>query len=338
MQRQTFSDKRVHVVQVGMDTNQTFVQNLAGPASEWDASIDWLLGSISEDRHHRKEYITGIAVEPVQEHINALLPYAVNLPLVAFVQTALGDADDPGAKIHMVTKDTHDRIIEQVEQSKRSDVTTHLVYLRNMSCVGRVHPAWKMHNDWLHAMFGIEVGADEVPTGVWTLAKLASELELCGCELLILDTEGHDAKILRSMIDHCRDAKIVEAWPDVIQFETQGHCDAVEGPGTEWAVIKLLLSNGYLLVHYSHRNTQLIRKEAIRQGTSKKRLRRWSGWFVCAWCRRRGRFPYISTADHIICQRCICTYKKWQSARMRRVRSRAGAWVSSRAGSHAQGQ
>ena len=58
-----------------------------------------------------------------------------------------------------------------------------------------------------------------------TFDTLAHLLNFRGCELLIVDTEGFDVEMLRSMIDHCL-LRGEEAWPYVIQFETQGLCDS----------------------------------------------------------------------------------------------------------------
>ena len=63
-------------------------------------------------------------------------------------------------------------------------------------------------------------------TNMWTYGKLAKELDFSGCELLVIDAEGDDTKILRSMISHCWETG--KGWPDMIAFETQGHCDNKE--------------------------------------------------------------------------------------------------------------
>ena len=47
-----------------------------------------------------------------------------------------------------------------------------------------------------------------------------------GCEVLAVDAEGYDTKILRSLIAYCR--KHPEQWPELIPFETMGHCDRHE--------------------------------------------------------------------------------------------------------------
>merc|ERR1712048_1150337 len=96
---------------------------------------------------------------------------------------------------------------------------------------------------------------------IWTWAKLATTFNFAGCELLVIDTEGYDTKILRSMIAHCREH--TNDWPDVIQFETMGHCDRHEGLGSEKQIIRLLEDEGYTLVAMSDLNSHLVRKAAL---------------------------------------------------------------------------
>ena len=88
---------------------------------------------------------------------------------------------------------------------------------------------------------------------------LAHELNFSGCQVLIVDTEGHDAAVFRSMISHCKN-RSPEEWPWLIQFETMGNCDLVEGKGTEWGIINTLVEYGYALVHFSWNDTQLVLK------------------------------------------------------------------------------
>ena len=59
-----FHGKHLNVVQIGLGTFGTFVQNLA--REESDASIKWLLRACSETYPER---LSGVAVEPVREHL-----------------------------------------------------------------------------------------------------------------------------------------------------------------------------------------------------------------------------------------------------------------------------
>ena len=48
-----FGGKRVNVVQVGLGTNSTFMQNVAGEPHEWDSNTAWLMETVVEKRAAR---------------------------------------------------------------------------------------------------------------------------------------------------------------------------------------------------------------------------------------------------------------------------------------------
>ena len=63
----------VHVVQIGLGTNATFIQNVASPYDEdLDKGIEWILQSVSSRLFPSS--LTGVAVEPAAEHAQALRP------------------------------------------------------------------------------------------------------------------------------------------------------------------------------------------------------------------------------------------------------------------------
>ena len=67
----------------------------------------------------------------------------------------------------------------------------------------------------------------------------------------------------------------------MIHFETQGHCDKLEGGGVEWEIIAALEKVGYTLVHYSYYNTHLARtKELFHNG----RVKYWAGSLLSSRC------------------------------------------------------
>ncbi len=287
-----FGGKRVNVVQVGLGTNSTFMQNLAGEPHEWDSNTAWLMETVVEKRAER---ITGVGVEPVEEHLRALLNGPMRrLPRVALVQAALGEVEKEGACVHALTPSARDVLMQKVPRRHRRELSRNLEFLLNMSCIGQEHPDFGAYSQWIHDAFGVDVKLASLQTDIWSYGRLAGELNFRGCELLIVDTEGHDAMVLRSMIKHCLAEQCSsggDAWPDVIQFETMGHCDRVEGWGTEWAAIEALEGQGYILIHYSHCNTQL---DLERRLETKAKLEKWVAKFTCGKCQVRHLFPYIS--------------------------------------------
>ena len=87
---------------------------------------------------------------------------------------------------------------------------------------------------------------------LWTWMKLTEQLNFCGCELLIVDAEGHDTAVLCSMLAHCKERlrNGLYEWPNVIQFETMGHCNKKEVFGAEWGIITAVEAEDYALYLY----------------------------------------------------------------------------------------
>ena len=300
--RQSFDGRDVHVVQVGLGTNSTFIHNFRGNVEDWDSTIAWMLEVVSEDKPGA---ISGVGVEPVFQHVDTLQQGLHSaLPNVALVCAALGDRDCDGVDVHVLTQAHHDDLLRSVPEHLRYDLQYHLEYILNMSCVSAVHPDFLVHRSWLYDRYGVWVTLERMRTEMWSWQKLCCEFNFRGCELLIVDTEGHDAAILRSMILHCQKQEHcgVDAWPRVIQFETMSHCDKMEGEGTEWNVIWDLERHGYTMLHFSHHNSHLVRRDAL---NSNERVRAWAWSFRCHRCFDRWRFPYFTDGDAVLhCQQC----------------------------------
>ena len=106
-----FCSRRINVVQVGLGTNTTFLQNLAGADHEWDRNIAWLLEVVSDSP---PQCITGVAIEPVREHIEVLRTIASrSMPRVALLQIALG-AKNMRSTLHMLSKSRHNQVLRTV--------------------------------------------------------------------------------------------------------------------------------------------------------------------------------------------------------------------------------
>ena len=134
------------------------------------------------------------------------------------------------------------------------------------------------------------------------------KLNFLGCELLIIDAEGCGAAILRSLMAYCRgeEHNSRNAWPYVIQFETMGHCDRLEGGNAEWNTIAELQHAGYTLVAYSHYNSQLVRLEAL----NFPHIDKWVDKLQCWGCNTRKSYPYIFApfrdgGPPIMCRGCL---------------------------------
>ena len=307
----------MNVVQIGLGTFGTFIQNLAGERHESDNMISWLLKSCSERQPSR---VTGVSVEPVPEHIQGLRAHARRLPNMELVQVAVGGEDLEGTqKIYVLSSATHQALLSSVPKWQRWALEADLLYLRNMSCVGGEHPAIQKFNERFRSIYGLTAPTEPLQISVWSYSRLASEFGFCGCEVLLVDAEGCDTQILRSMVAHCeaKDFLGSNAWPEVIQFETMGHCDQREGVGAEANMVTQLKKCGYLLVYWNYYNMILVRRQILKRQVDRQRsqhLQKWIRTLRCKQCRRSGQqgqpgLPYTTHAGNIFCWQC---YKAWR--------------------------
>jgi hypothetical protein len=295
----------VNFVQIGLGTNATLIQNLAGTWGEWSNTIEWLLQATSETR---PAFVRGVAVEPVKDLVRQHQPQSAKLPWVRLVQAAIGEVNQNGASINALSRKACDEFAAEMASAVREKFDWDLMCLCNMSTVGYDHPELDWYNAYFVKTYGKAPSFRQSPVDVWSYGRLARSLNFAGCEVLMIDAEGQDAQILRSVITHCSTHTC--EWPGLIQFETMGHCDSLEGASVEWAVIHSLEAHGYLLVGYSYRDTHLASKEAM-EGS--ERLREWVYGWVCDRCRRRQQFPYVSTKSGIYCKRCMDEpHRSWE--------------------------
>ena len=302
-----FRGEKIQVVQIGCGTCRTFIQNLAGRKGEWDGMIHWLLKPVSEKRCRA---FKGVAVEPVAEHIVRLRQKKYKgdeclLPHVSLVQVAIGE-ENIKSDVHVLTRRKHDALIASVPRCRRKELKEKLLYLLNMSSVGGKHPYFDENRWQLWMTFGIDVELEWHRTEVWTYGKLAQAQQFFGCELLVIDAEGHDAAILRSMIKHCKEeegASDRNAWPDVICFESAGHCDRKEGAATEETIVGKLQECGYAMFAGDSMNTFMVNLRALEQS---QRLKTWLDELLCPKCGYRGRcaWPIKSNGRAMTCTAC----------------------------------
>ena len=136
---ENFNGRRVNCVQIGLGTYDTVIQYFAKhgePSDNRDAGIAWLLKSVGDAVLTDP---TGIAVEPVAEHVHALLHLVEkSLTGVSLVQCAIGDTDWE-AQLHFVPKQVREELLKQKPSNEQAE--RDLTYLLNMSCVEREHPA-----------------------------------------------------------------------------------------------------------------------------------------------------------------------------------------------------
>ena len=298
-----FGGARLHFVQIGLGTNTTFLQNLGGDWEEYSRNISWLSEALSE---RRPEFVRGVAVEPVAELAEALKPVADRLPGVFVLQVAIGEEDSTDVDIVGFSRQVCHEKAEQFTPRRQNDFRYHVECLINMSTVHQQHPESASYLDWILNEYGIALPFVTGKVDIWSYDRLSAELRFCGCEVLMVDAEGCDAQIIRSLIVHCRQNP--RAWPDIIQFETLGHCDALEGDGTEKKTIQLLEGNGYKLLCNGPKDTYMVRMEAA----GSDRLKDWLRTWLCDHCKQHGEFPYVSTyRGRLVCKGCMFSWEKY---------------------------
>ena len=302
-----FHGKRVQFVQIGLGTHTTFVQNFGGESKEWSPTLAWLAENMSETRPSR---IRGVCAEPVPEIVIALQPTLQALPYVCLLQAGIGEFDRRNEEVVGLSMVACEKLMEALSPEARRGVDWYLQYLRNMSSVGEEHPYWAECCEQVRLLYKVVLSTIRRQVDIWSYETLASTLNFVGCDVLLIDAEGHDARILRSVIRHCK--KCPAAWPGMIRFETQGHCDTREGRGTEWGIIRSLQKKGYLLVAYSKYDTYLVHRRRLGRDA---RLRRWILTWFCIHCGKHRKFPYILRRNwNAVCWDCRTKDPSWNEA------------------------
>ena len=290
-----FIGQRVHFVQIGLGTNSTCIQNLCDDAG-WTHNIAWLLKATTADPTDPSQ-TRGISVEPMEKHVEALRPYVQNSQNLSLIRAAIGAEDSLEAAVFGIDRDTVDSLLAQVPEWQHEDFRHALEYILNMSRMDSMHYALHDYLTHIWETFRVHINIQQFPVSIWSWKTLVKTCNFAGCEVLIIDTEGYDAKILRSMLTYCRNTG---EWPSVIQFETMGHCDDVDGHGTEWAVIGELESAGYIVLGYSWLDTHLVHREAPHS----TQLQDWLETWQCEKCGTTKAFPYIRSESGTFCSRC----------------------------------
>jgi len=284
--------RRAHVVQVGLGDNRTFLHDVAAiDRRQTDKGIGWLVSACTDGD------ICGVAVEPVWEHFEAAHQLAKDnrLPNVALVQAALGEYSGSTRIYHVQEPSTSQ--LHHLKPEDREDYNLQMSYLRNMSSVEAQSAHLKYFRERLEQKFGLQVPIVEDKVPFWTWSRLVYEIGFDGCELLIIDAEGFDVEILKSVAQHCQEQPYQFPW--VIQFESNGLCNTRMGYDAETYIVREFEKLGYLLVGKG-RDTYLVLQWAIRNAPS---IQKWLSSWRCYRCERTDCYPY-SVHPEVMCQRC----------------------------------
>ena len=227
MKKMDYEGAVIHFVQIGLGTNSTFVQNAVGSRVEWNHGLQWLEGCM---RARKQGYMTGIAIEPVFELAQAQWKAARELPWVEVVHVAMGEYCMREAKMSVFGENDMEEVLETCARFPDEDLVRELEYFRNMSCIGEILPGFAKKKEAAEIRYGAMIRVREQSAQQWDWARLVESCRFLTCEVLVIDTEGSDTKILRSLIRHCR--RHPNSWPYVIQFETTGQNMTVTATGS----------------------------------------------------------------------------------------------------------
>ena len=290
-QRSQLRGVKIHMVQIGLGNNRTFIQNLAGPREEWSSHMHWLMQSCSRCS---ADGFTGVAVEPVSEYAHAAeMTASMHLPGVQVMQVAIGQSENEKGCIHVLRHD------EELETDVRDGMKEQLDYLRNMSCLGVPHPDFEVCAKHISEMYGVHVEMVPREVKVWSWKTLVEKVGFKGAELLMIDAEGSDAGILRSMLQHC--TQCAEELPDLIQFESSGHCDRLESRCAEKEVVERLEKAAYIIVARTRQDTYAVKKSVMKE---RAELMKWLQSWRCSSCDCTEQYPYDMTGYDLVCGAC----------------------------------
>ena len=187
--------------------------------------------------------------------------------------------------------DSYESCLRLVNATEQKAFRDQVLFLTNMSCMGQEHPALEDHASKIEREFGVKVEAQGIEAAAITYGDLSDGLRFCGAEVLLIDAEGHDCQILKSMLDHCGRQGNEHHWPDIIQFESMGHCDKIDGEGAESNVVRALRRDDKYALVARGKDTQMVRVAALH---SEQRIQQWVETLQCDHCRVRGEngFPF----------------------------------------------
>jgi len=299
-----FKGKRLNILQIGLGTFGTFLENL----TDENAASYSLHGLLEATRNSSKELL-GVGVEPVSKHVDRLRPCIEQLPNTALVRAAVGK-ENQSVNVYALDQECHMKALSELNPLRRKECEERIVYLQNMSCVGEAHPEFESKRLEIEAVFGVRVELRSEKATLCSYDALSHLLGFCGADVLMIDAEGHDCQILQSMIDHCQAEGNGAAWPDMIQFETMGHNDCKDGCGAEENMLKRLEEHGYVVACLGN-DAQLVHTAALQ---AEPHLQQWLESLACGKCGNVGhsgapfRCTWESGSSWFLCDYCHSLY------------------------------
>jgi len=309
-QRSHFSGSSVHVLQIGLGYFGTFLHR----------DVPWLeefLKSVSS--HADGEPLRAIGVDPVQECLAPLQKKVSEFGNRTDVSLLCGAIGETSGWIEVICVPRVARLRVRRELEKRNasywtrlGVDMNMAYLENMSTVDvGLTNTLLQHCLELVKSHGKVAGEllERRRVQCFTFAEILNMHDATGCEVLVIDAEGYDCAIIRSLIEALRNDETKFVWPLLIQFETCGHANKKDQDykAEENTVIELQ-KLGYLLL-YAGNDSLLAHKERM------DNLPRFSTWLddyfkltcsSCAWQLLPSHREFSADAGH--------GYEQWRGA------------------------
>jgi hypothetical protein len=165
-------------------------------------------------------------------------------------------------------------------------VDNELAFMENMASIGSPHPDYVASMKRIASLTGSQEKMMETRSiPMYTFGDVLFRHKASGCEVLVIDAEGDDCAILRSMMKCCRSGQT--SWPWVIRFETHGIADLKENiEFLEELTITTLQAEQYVLVEAGS-DAVLIHQPALKHSA---RLATWATkhftlkCYLCKWC------------------------------------------------------
>ena len=232
----------VHIIQIGLGTYGTFIET-----EHW---MDVLLKASSR---RPSDKLKAIGVDPVDESAGPLEQLVIdkNEAGASVMLAAVGETQG-NVSLFCLPRRARLNMRQELEKMPndlhtRAVIDWKMSFLENMSSISSPHPH---ANHEIATAKGLSNTHQELmekrEVQLVTFADILAKHNCRGCEVLIIDAEGADCAIIRSMIHTCQTCKNI-MWPSVIRFESAGHSGE-----NEESTVRDLQNHGYLLLDLYH--------------------------------------------------------------------------------------
>ena len=234
-----FRGNQVHVLQIGLGTFGTFLH----------VDALWMRVILEASTCEPECPLLGIGVDPVEESVGLHELHDESRVHASIILGAVGDRHST-VDLFCLPRDARISLRKELRHHTlevRELCDREMAYLENMSHIGFSNEQFDSSIEYIRSLSNTKMSLKERrKVQLYTFDDVLNQSNASGCEILVIDAEGGDCAILRSMLAACQSHCF--AWPRVIRFETRGHGDVKETDGVEAAMVKTLQEIGYVLL------------------------------------------------------------------------------------------